>query len=72
MPTPLVGGKRPTPQATELQQAILDLAQLLARARGFDPKVRGTFAPIAQMMLVQSFAGELAVDEAEEVLRAAA
>jgi hypothetical protein len=72
MPTPLAGDKRPTLQPTELQQALLDLARLLARARGFDQKTRGAFAPIAQMMLVQAFAGELAVDEAEEILRAAA
>jgi hypothetical protein len=72
MPTPLVGGKRPTLQATELQQAILDLAQLLARARDFDQRGRGAFAAISSKMLIQSFAGELVVDEAEEVLRAAA
>jgi hypothetical protein len=72
MPTQLVGVQRPTLQPTEIQQAILDLAQLLARARGFDPKGRGAFAAIASMMLVQSFAGELAIGEAEDVTRRAA
>jgi hypothetical protein len=72
MPTPLVGDKRPTPQPTPLQQILQDLAGILARARDLDQKGRGTFAPIAQMMLVQAFAGELAVDEAEEALRSAA
>jgi hypothetical protein len=72
MPTPLVGGKPLTLQPTEIQQAILDLAQLLARARGFDQKGRGTFASIASMMLVQSFGAEFVLDEAEEVTRRAA
>jgi len=72
MPTPLVGDKRPTLQPTELQQALLDLARLLARVRRLDQRVRGSFAPIASMMLVQNFAAELVLGEAEEALRRAA
>jgi hypothetical protein len=68
----LVGGKRPTLNPTALQQILQDLAEILARARHLDQKGRGAFAPIASMMLVQSFAAELVLAEAEKALRRAA
>lgn len=72
MPTPAVGGKRPNLSLTPLQAALHDLAAVIAAVQALNARERSVFASIAELMLVRSFAGELAVLEAEHWLEQAA
>jgi len=63
---------RDEPRTTALQEAVLELASLLADVRELDGRRQATFASIAHKAIVHSLGGALIVDEAEEVLRRAA
>jgi hypothetical protein len=58
-------------RTTALQDALQAFASVLADVGGLDERSKSAFAPIAQAMLLQRFARELAVAEAESFLEAA-
>jgi hypothetical protein len=62
---------RDEPKATPLQRRLLELAAVLADARGLEPRGREAFASIGVRMFCQSFP-ELAAVEAEAILAEAA
>jgi hypothetical protein len=72
MPTPAVGGKRPNLGLTPLQAALHDLAAVIEAVKSLNARERSAFASIGEQMLVRSFAGELAVLEAERWVEEAA
>jgi hypothetical protein len=63
--------RRDEPRTTALQEVLQALATVLGDAGGLEERSRSAFAPIAQAMLLQRFARELAVAEAESFLEAA-
>lgn len=71
MSTPLVHALAAQGASTELQAAILGLHKLFGDVRELDERERRAFADVAQRSLVRALGGDLVVDEAERITKAA-